>query len=409
METRYVTAKPEDYDELMDFGNYVFSHAHGPTDFPSLLPKLYKREYFMDGIHYLAREEGGIRAAVGAYPLKLNILGNVLPGRGIGMVSVHPYARSKGYMRTLMGMALADMDRDGIVFSCLSGQRQRYEYFGFSPAGTQIVFECRLCNIRHALRNEALGNGVRGNGEPEKKSSPAFSVRQLKLNDGDQLEDIYRLHQSKAARFERDRGKFFDILSSWKNRVVALLDGNSFAGYLIYNDADNTITEINLAAGPKRVIEAVAGFLDYLGKKNDRDLVKVCAQPWETGKLEALAAFAEDYCLSAAYSFAVFNWQPLLSALLKLKYGEAGNTGFQAPPDGEVNLRIGNTGIRVAAQHGRVQVSPSEENGIVLNRLEAAQLFFSPLTPWASPLLRQNPLLREILPLPLFFENPDGV
>jgi predicted N-acetyltransferase YhbS len=402
METQYVTAEQEDYDELMDFGNYVFSHAHGPTDFPSLLPKLYKREYFMDGIHYLAREDGRIRAAVGAYPLRLNILGNVLPGRGIGMVSVHPYARSRGYMRTLMGMALADMDRDGIVFSCLSGQRQRYEYFGFSPAGTQIVFECRLCNIRHAQRN-----GAPGNGGPGKKPSPPFGIRQL--NQGDRLEDIYRLHQSKAARFERDRDKFFDILSSWKNRVFALTDGNSFAGYLIYNNANNAIPEINLAAGPKRLIEAIGSFLNYLGKKNDRDLVKVCAQPWEAEKLEALGSFAEDYCLSAAYSFAVFDWQPLLSALLKLKYDETGKTGPRTLPDGELSLRIGNTGIRITAQHGRVQVSPAEEEGIVLNRLEAARLFFSPLSPWTSPLLWQNPLLREILPLPLFFENPDGV
>jgi ribosomal protein S18 acetylase RimI-like enzyme len=350
----------------------------------------------MQGRHYTAREDGRIRAAVGAYPLQLNILGDVLAGRGIGMVSVHPYARSRGYMRTLMEMALADMERDGIVFSCLSGQRQRYEYFGFSPAGTQIVFQCNLCNIRHTL----------GKGGPGEKPSP-FSVRQLK--EGDRLEDLYRLHQSKAARFERDCGRLFDILSSWKNRVFVLTEGDVFAGYLVYDDAANAIPEINLAAGPGRLIEAVACFLDYLGKKKDQDLVEVCAQPWETGKLEALAAFAEDCRLSAAYSFAVFLWQPLLSALLKLRYGGEGKAGFRPPPDGEVSLCIGNTGIRIAARQGRVQVSPAAGDALVLDRLEAVRLFFSPLSPWVSPLLRDNPFLQEILPLPLFFETPDGV
>jgi predicted N-acetyltransferase YhbS len=411
METRYVTAEAGDYDELMDFSNYVFSHAHGPTDFPGLLPKLYRREYFMEGTHYLAREGGRIRAAVGAYPLTLNVLGEALPGRGIGMVSVHPYARSRGYMRALMGMALADMRRDGIVFSCLGGQRQRYEYFGFTPAGTRIVFECRRANIRHFLGKDA---------------SPALSLRRLNAGDAE-LEDVYRAHQSKAARFERDRGKFFDILSSWKNRAFVLLDENRFAGYLIYNGAENTenaenaenaeniIEEINLADSG-RAAEALACFLRYFEGK---DRVSVAVQPWETAKLKAFAAFAEDYHITTAYSFAVFDWRPFLSALLRLKGADDGNGGGPARPlpDREAAFRIagGSAGsreycFRIAVKNGGARALPdSGEGAITLDPLRAARFFFSPLSPWASPAPRQNPFLRDILPLPLFFESPDGV
>jgi ribosomal protein S18 acetylase RimI-like enzyme len=348
----------------------------------------------MEGIHYLAKEDGRIRAAVGAYPLAMNILGGVLPGRGIGMVSVHPYARSRGYMRVLMQTALADMAEDGIAFSCLGGLRQRYEYFGFSPVGTQLVFECRLSNIRHTQG---------------KDFSPALSVRQLK-GEEDGLEEIYRFHQSKAGRIERSREKFFDIISSWKNRVFVLTDGSGFAGYLIYNDADSDISEINLL-DPRRTVEAAACFFNYLDKKNDRDRISVCVQPWESAKIEALSAFAEDYRISTAYSFAVFNWPLLLSALLRLKI-ESGQT----LPDGEAVFRIGggNTErpescFRVTVRRGDVQVQPGAGEAIVLDPLQAQQLFFSPLSPWDSPLLRRNPFLRGILPLPLFFETPDGV
>jgi predicted N-acetyltransferase YhbS len=404
MGTQYTTAEPGDYEELMDFGNYVFSHAHAPTDFPSLLPKLYKREYFMEGIHYIAREDGKIRAAVGAYPLSLNILGEILPARGIGMVSVHPYARSRGHMRTLMEAALADMRRDGIVFSCLGGQRQRYEYFGYSPAGTQVIFECRRANVRHFLGRDP---------------SPAFSLRQLNQGDGE-LEEIYRFHQSKAARFERDRGKLFDILSSWKNRVFALREEGRFAGYLVYNDGENTLAELNLE-NPAAAAEALACFLNYGGGKNG---VSVCAQPWETAKLEALAAFAEDYRVSTAYSFAVFDWQPLLSALLQLKSraarpAETGPLSETAPsrslPGGEAVFRVDGEGgpesiFRLTVRNGKARLSPdSGEGAAVLSSLQAIRFFFSPLSPWASPLLRRNPFLQAILPLPLFFENPDGV
>jgi predicted N-acetyltransferase YhbS len=396
METQYGLAEAGDYEDLIDFCNYVFSHAHEPTDFPALLPKLYRREYFTQGRHYTARENGRIRAVVGAYPLCLNVLGTPLPGRGIGMVSVHPYTRSRGYMRTLMEMALADMRRDGIVFSCLGGLRQRYEYFGFTPSGQRLVFECRRTNIRHA---------------PGKDSPPAFSLRPLKEGDGE-LDDIYRFHQSKAARFERDREKLFDILSSWKNRVFALSDKNGFAGYLVYNSAGNTIAEINLAE-PARVLPAIGCFLNYLGKINDWDQVSVAVQPWETEKLEALSAFAENCRISTAYSFAVFDWQSLIFALLRLKAGSG-----QTLPDGEAFFRIvpansaagtPDSCFRIAVQQGRPRVSPETgEEALVLDPLRAARLFFSP-SPWASPTLLNDPFLRGILPLPLFFESPDGV
>ncbi|MDR0399446.1 MAG: GNAT family N-acetyltransferase [Treponema sp.] len=394
MNIQYVTAKREDYDDLMDFGNYVFSHARSPVDFPSLLPKLYNRERFMEGIHYLAREDGKIRAAVGAYPLTMNILGDTLPGRGIGMVSVHPYARSRGYMKVLMETALKDMVRDGIVFSCLGGLRQRYEYFGFSPAGTRIVFECRRSNIRHTQG---------------KDFSPSLSIRQVKEGE-EELTAIYEFHQSKAARIERRRENFFDILSSWKNRVFVLTEGTGFAGYLVYSGADNTIPEINLI-DPRRMA-AAACFFNYLDKHNDRDQLSVCVQPWEHSKIESLSAFAEDYRISTAYSFAVFDWPLFLSALLKLKAGSG-----QTLPDGEACFRVagGNESadscFRIAVRRGEPRLDTGAEAGdaIVLDPLQAIRFFFSPLSPWDSPVLRKNPFLRGILPLPLFFEDPDGV
>jgi len=126
---QFEIAKLEDYEEIIVFADLIFSHAYAPHNFLTLLPKLYKREYFMEGIHYIVRESGVIKAVVGAYPLDMEFTsGPPVPGRGIGMVSVHPHSRSKGYMKALMNMAMEDMKKDGMVFSGLLGQRQRYEY-----------------------------------------------------------------------------------------------------------------------------------------------------------------------------------------------------------------------------------------------------------------------------------------
>jgi predicted N-acetyltransferase YhbS len=386
MEPQYTLAEPGDYDELIDVANYVFSHAHSPTDFPTLLPKLYRREYFMQGRHYTAREDGRIRAMVGVYPLRLNILGTVLPAQGIGMVSVHPYTRSRSYMRTLMNMALEEMRRDGTVFSLLGGQRQRYEYFGYTPSGRRVVFECNRTNIRHHLGSDF---------------SPAFSIRQLTKGDRE-LDDVSRFHRSKTARFERDEEKLFDILSSWKSRVFALSDTGGCAGYLVYSNGSGTISEINLRE-PARMIEALSCVLNHLGS----DRVSVEVQPWETEKLEALSAFAEGCRVSTACNVTVFDWPPLLAVLLQLKIASG-----QVLPDGEALFRISREGFpdscfRIAVQGDRIQVSPGTgEGAIVLDSLRATRLFFSPFS-WGP--VFNDPFLRGLLPLPLFLESPDGV
>ncbi|MDR2619399.1 MAG: GNAT family N-acetyltransferase [Treponema sp.] len=387
MNVVYDKAAMADYDDVIDFGNYVFSHAHASTDFPILLPKLYRREYFMEGIHYLAREEGRIKAAVGAYPVTMNILGEKVPGRGIGMVSVHPYARSRGYMRTLMNMALEDMRKDGIVFSCLGGQRQRYEYFGYTPGGTHIEFGCRKANIRHTLG---------------KDFSPALTLRQVLAEDRELLDEIAAFHESKIARIERKREMFFPIIASWKNRIYAFMENGSFAGYLIYNTGSSEISEINLK-DHSRIAEAVGLFLDRPEGSTDR--VSIAAQPQETEKLEALSRFAEDCLVTSAYHFAVLNWASFLPPLLRLK------ARINTLAEGSVTVKIGDQGpFRIAVTGGALSIAPvSAGPDITLTSLEAVSFFFSPLSQAITPQLRRSPFLRNLLPLPLFFEGTDEI
>ncbi|MDR0999012.1 MAG: GNAT family N-acetyltransferase, partial [Treponema sp.] len=398
----YGKAAAEDYDELIDLGNYVFSAARIPHDFPLLLPKLYRREYFMEGNHYIVREEGRVKAIVGTYPLTMNILGETLPGRGLGMVSVHPYARSRGYMRILMGMALEDMCREEAVFSCLGGQRQRYEYFGYTPTGIRAEFLCGRVNIRHVLATV-----------PERGK---LSLREIGAGDRELLDRIFDLHRRKAARIERSREKLFYILSSWNFRVYAALAGDDFLGYLVCDPSGERIHEINLKPSPlsppppdgssppmSRLPELIGAFLDLRG----RDQVTVAVQPQEREKLDAFSRFAEKYTLTPAYNFRIFDYSRLLPPLLRLK------AQGETLPEGSAVLRISGEGdLRLSVAGGAVSVERVKGNGkadMELENREAAETLFSALSPLSSPRLRGNPFLRGILPLPLFFEGPDGI
>ncbi|MCR5683708.1 MAG: GNAT family N-acetyltransferase, partial [Clostridiales bacterium] len=90
---------PEMYDDLMDFMNYVFGFNGNEKDFKKLLPKLYKPEYDPCHSNYVVTENGKLKAAIGAFDSDLSVDGEILRSRGIGNVAVHPYSRSKGYMK----------------------------------------------------------------------------------------------------------------------------------------------------------------------------------------------------------------------------------------------------------------------------------------------------------------------
>jgi predicted N-acetyltransferase YhbS len=394
MSVQFEKAKPEDYDDVIDFGNYVFSQAHVPHDFPALLPKLYKREYFMDGLHYIAREDGRIKAAAGSYPLEMKVCGDTLPGRGIGMVSVHPYCRSRGFMKVLMDMALEDMKNDGMVFSCLGGQRQRYEYFGYTPAGLVWDFHCGAATIRHTLGRDF---------------TTSLSLRQVHNGDRELPDYIYGIHESKPLRMLRRKDRFFDIISSWESLVFVVEEASSVgslpAGYLLCQPKGRLIHEINLK-DYSRTAEVIGLFLQARnGSSPDTASVTVRANPQETEKIAALSRFAEHYSLNPSCSFTVFDYRRFLPPFLKLK------SSIRTLPGGTFTVQIeGGPRLALAVSKGETTLSETGAGAdLSLKPMEAMRFFFSADHAAGSGAIAGNPFLQSLLPLPLSLETADGV
>ena len=70
MSERIVQLTAADFEEAMDLLNYTFSYSHGPHDFPSLLPKLYRPTDEHMGCNYAIRRDGRLVAAVGVFSLR---------------------------------------------------------------------------------------------------------------------------------------------------------------------------------------------------------------------------------------------------------------------------------------------------------------------------------------------------
>ena len=382
-------ARIEDYEEVINLSNYVFSMVRAPIDFPVLIPKLCKREYFMDGITYILKDGKRIIGVTGAYPINIEFSGGtVLPGRGIGMVAVHPDYRFRGYMKELMNIALDDMKKDNMAFCCLAGRRHRYETYGFTPAGSNYVFNVNEDNISHTLGKN-------------RKSS--LDIKLVTSEDSSILDQIQRLHEAKSVRMQRSREKLFYILSSWKARVFAVLDGDKFEGYFVYRTNLHDISEINLN-NISRIGEVIDLVLrrrreNYFAEAPVLGSISVTAGPNETEKLAVLSGLAESCSKNHPFQFNILDFKRFVEPFIKLKAGHhsVGSGSFA------VNIR-GTQEEKLVLGDGTP--SPKE---IDLNPMDAVKFFFSPFPDMTFPVIRENGFLQNLLPLPLFFESADQV
>ena len=387
-------ALAKDRDEVIDLANYVFSHSRGITDFPASLPKLYKREHFMDSVHYIIREDGRIKASLGAYPLEWDFQsGSKLHGCGVGMVSVHPYQRSKGYMSCLVEKAMNDMKQDGIVFSCLSGHRQRYEYFGYSPTGSQYKFTLYERNVQHV---------------PGNKWNTDLEIKPVSPEDKKVLDGIYSFHEAKISRINRQREKLFDILSSYKAKIYAVINKNKLEGYFnvrTLRTGEIIIGEINLR-DYSRLPEVFGLYMNH----NKQEPLTVNANPHERDKISALFRFAENYGVSPAYHFSVFDFpqftKPFLELAAKLKNLIDGSFDLQIDKSPRFRLTVSNGKPSIETIAVSKKTAAAD---LCLGKLDAQQFLFSPLAREVFPVIGENVFLQNLLPLPLFYENSDAI
>lgn len=380
----YGRGNAEMYDDYMDLINYVFGFNGNTSDFKKLLPKLYRPEDDPAGNSYVAVEGGRIKAAVGAFDLSVSVCGEVLHTRGIGNVAVHPYARSKGYMRRLMNDAVEDMIRDGVDYSTLGGRRQRYNYFSYDKLGGKVTLSFNSDNMRHTF------------GYPREH---AIKIRRITAADEAALNSIAALYDELPLHALRDRARLFDILSSWTSSVYCGYDGDVFVGYAVVNG--DSASEL-LVREEARLCEFASALFDAHG----RGKLSICLPPFMPSYIEKLYRIAEGYSIDPDKSFSVLNYERTTRAFMRLKSQCMGQL-----PDGELTLRIhgrgGEENITLSVTGGEADVGATNKTPYgEYSHLDAMNLLFAPVCPARDSL---PPFARLWLPLPIFIHYVDAV
>lgn len=122
--------------EWEDFHRFMERcYGHSWDYFPRAYAHIYRKDHeALSGLFVL--ENGGrIVSHVGLFPLECVAFDSRVLAGGIGGVATLPEDRGKGYMSRLLPHVIDRMKDLGMQLSCLGGDRQRYNAFGYEFAG----------------------------------------------------------------------------------------------------------------------------------------------------------------------------------------------------------------------------------------------------------------------------------
>lgn len=298
-----------DKNDLIDFIDYVFSKNARPHDFATLLPKLYGANGDAAPHHFAVREDGRIIATLIAYPVRMRVNGMELLHIGIGSVSVHPRARGRGYMQLMLDAADAKARELGADFAVLSGQRQRYEHYGYAYTGMHMDAVLTRKNVRHTLSEESI---------------EGISLRPMEQADVPQALAIHHAQRSFCLRPE---AQFIDILSTWNNQPQVILKDGEMIGYATLTVHEQRANIAELQAREEALVPAMLKKLSSV--YGDLSLT---AAPWETQRAQLLSRICEDFSLVPDNLYKIYNSERVRQAFGPLGGGEAFSfCGFQTP------------------------------------------------------------------------------
>lgn len=198
------------------------------VDFAKIQPKVYVRGNSSSNT-YVYEEDGCILGSIATYSFTYDDLSFV----GIGTLCVDPAARGKGIMQKLFDFILTEVVVNFDI-SYLSGDRVRYERFGYYRTGTRYNYAIKKA----------------------KNYIPIVSFEEIT----EENDSLSRFYHGLVSRKEN----FFLTLTTNYNKVFGIYDENhDQIGYLVYKEKDKRICEVSSSID---IIDVLNSFEDYLYK-----------------------------------------------------------------------------------------------------------------------------------------------
>ena len=293
----YRKAIPDDFPNILNFINMVFSMSHCPHDFRQLLPKLYEKGQEEKSIHYLALENEEIKACVCVLPITLCCENKTITCATVGSVSVHPYSRGKGYMRKLMHIAIEDMKKSNISMSTLSGLRNRYQYYGYEKGGFVFQYCFTPDNFRHCR---------------EKFPNRKITLCQIQDTENPLLTEIQAIQENQILFAKKNPSDFLAIMKSWNAKLYSILENQMCKGYVALQG--NQILEMRLT--DKALL--FASLEECLKESGSKELF-LRILPYDTYLLKECTQLFESFTIALDDNYMIFDYPKVLDFFLNVK------------------------------------------------------------------------------------------
>jgi len=377
-----------DFQELTEFLARAFAKPT-PEWFRNRLAAVYQPGEALMRCNYVIRHSGRIVACVGAFPIRWQVGGTTLKMRGLGGVSTDPECRGTGLMKVLMDRVGADLREEGWPLAWLSGQRQRYRYWGFERAGMRLVGHLSKHNIKH---------------EPAWQQAPAVTVEPLS-NDPAVMRALKVLHAQRPPHCERPVEGFWHHMVQWTAApVLARSADGEVVGYAVMRGGEAYVEEL-----ASRDVPSGMALLRALVEKHSGMGIAVDQLP--AGLHPAVGEAAEFLRTEPCGNWQGFDWGATLEALLRARHGQS---PLQA---GHVVLGVQSRGghpdqvVRVEVTDGGVHCQRTSQTAdLETDSSTMMRLVLGPLKPsMVMPLPRSAAILDQWCPLPATIGHQDEV
>jgi len=349
----YMRGTDEDMQDIVDLADLVFGKLEEPHDFRAMLPKLYGTHRQTQDMHFLAKEDGKLVALVCLMPGTIRAFGESFSYCSIGTVCVHNAYRGKGHMKVLMDMALKEMEAQGFMLSALGGWRQRYEYFGFLPAGICPEYYTEKHNLEHYLHNDDTYD---------------IKLIEIERDHGEELGKAHELYRQQDYHCDYSAEAFYDRLCSWFLTPYSIYEGDTYIGYGVLNGKDGNVQEM-LLMDDKYVPHVYRAVMERFGT----DSVRAVIPFWQEKAAGQAASFCEEFRIGWDNRYRIMNYVDTIRIFIKLK------AGWQKLMAGKFVIGItGRKNICIEVSGDDIEVYETEEIAhTVMSEKEAVSLLFA--------------------------------
>ena len=357
-------ALPGEMEDIIDFADFVFSKAHGPHDFARLVPKLYGADKNTSHMHYVAVEQGKLKALVCCMITPVTVGGVPLTIGHIGSVCTHPAEQGKGYMKRLMAMVEDELQHQGVHLSLLDGNRRRYRHFGYEKTG-----------IRHQFTMPARF-----------QDQYTGQIELVPLQSAEDIQAAYGIYRNNPV-ICRSQEDFREVLTTWQCQPHLVLHQGSPAGYLTGTDREiREMLMINPALLPSAIV--------LWCKQRGQSTCSLSLPPYEPALLQSAFSAAADYRATWHNNYKIYDFAKVITAFGNLRPGLTNLT------DDSWVIGIGQQVLELVLSGGVLSATPTAKvpKWQWPDAMAASQALFSPMPSMQLP---------PIFPLPLHQSDLD--